>query len=98
MTKNQQKIPGLAEAFRNHKEFIKIEAELDREHHGKYALFSKGKFICVVDNTQEGAKRGYDRCGGDYSLHEIGDEVADNKHCGSIQPYTLEELEEEGFV
>ena len=98
MAEVQRKIPGLAELAQNQKVFAEIESNLDREHHGKFALFSKGKFIDVVNTREEGTKRGYSDCGGVFSLHEIGNEVADNQQTGSAIPCTLEELEEEGLV
>ena len=96
MTQPKKKIPGLAELVKNQEVFSKQESDLDREHHGKFALFSNKELIAIVNSIDEGYKKGYAECDGNFSLHEIGSDS--HRHCGSGTPYTLEELKEEGLV
>lgn len=98
MKETQRKIEGLAELAKNQKVFGPMSAALVAEHDGKYALFSKGKFISVVESREEGTVRGYAECDGVFSLHEIGTKLAEQRRLGSAVPCSLKELEEEGLL
>ncbi len=90
------KISGLAELTRNQEAFEKHREMLEREHMGKFALFSNGEFKEVLEDEDEAHRKGYEEYGyGKFTLHGIGEEPVS---CGSARPYSLDELKADGLV
>lgn len=93
---NKKKFPGLAELIRNQKAFDAQREDLENSHHGEFALFSDGKLIMVVSSKDDAYNKGYSEFeDGKFSVFEIGEKPMS---LGSARPYTLEELEADGYV
>lgn len=96
MEERKRTIPGLAELIENQKAFDRQKSELERDHMGKYALFSRGELKETIEDEEAAYEKGYAEYGeGKFSLLRIG---AEPESCGSARPYTLEELQADGFV
>ena len=90
------KIPGLAELIRNQSAYEKLRLSLEQNHSGKIALFSDGELMELIESEDEAYRKGYAEYGeGNFFLREIGESP---KSCGSARPYTLEEMQRDGFV
>ncbi len=91
-----KKLPGLAELIRNQKAFDAQREDLESTHHGKFALFSDGKLLLVVSSKEDAYSKGFSECeDGKFTVFEIGEKP---KSTGSARPYTIEELQADGFV
>lgn len=53
MSESTNKILGLSELKQNQQAFEKRRETLEREHTGKFALFSSGKFKQVLEDEEE---------------------------------------------
>lgn len=96
MGESIRKIPGLAELIRNQNAYERHRSSLERNHSGKFALFSDGELKELFKNEEEAYRSGYADYGeGNFFLHEIG---ASPKSCGSARPYTLKEMQEDGLA
>ena len=96
LAESMMKISGLAELTRNQEAFEKHRETLEREHMGKFALFSNGELIEVIEDEDQAYKKGYATYGyGEFTLHGIGEEPVS---CGSARPYSLDELKADGLV
>ncbi len=91
-----KKLPGLAELIKNQKAYDAQRETLESSHHGEFALFSDGELILVVSSKDDAYSKGFSECeDGKFTVFEIGEKP---KSTGSARPYTLEELQADGYV